>query len=157
MGIDLVEGRDLAVADGFVYKRTTQGFERTDVIYRRIDDDFLDPQAFRADSTLGIPGLMECYRAGRVALVNAPGTGVADDKVVYTYVPEMIRFYLTEDPLIPNVPTYLCFDDTQRQHVLEHLADLVVKPANEAGGYGLFIGPQSTKQQREGDCGTRPR
>ena len=112
MGIDLVEGRDLVVSDGFVYMRTTKGFERIDVLYRRIDDDFLDPQAFRADSMLGVPGLMDAYRAGRIALANAPGTGIADDKVVYAYVPQIIKYYLGEDAIIPNVPTYVCWDDS---------------------------------------------
>ncbi|MEM7313381.1 MAG: circularly permuted type 2 ATP-grasp protein [Planctomycetota bacterium] len=148
MGIDLVEGRDLVVQDGFVFMRTTQGFEKIDVLYRRIDDDFLDPDAFRADSMLGVRGLMESYRTGRVALANAPGTGVADDKVVYSYVPDMIKFYLAEEPLIPNVPTYLCFEDAQRQHVLENMENLVVKPVNESGGYGLLIGPNSTEAER---------
>ena len=150
MGIELVEGRDLVVRDGRVAMRTTQGFERVDVIYRRIDDDFLDPQAFRADSMLGVPGLMEVYRAGRVALANAPGTGVADDKVVYAYVPDIIRFYLSEEPVLPNVPTYLCWRDDDRRYVLEHLGELVVKAANESGGYGMLVGPHSTaEQQRE--------
>jgi uncharacterized circularly permuted ATP-grasp superfamily protein len=114
MGIDLVEGRDLVVSDGFVYMRTTKGFERIDVLYRRIDDDFLDPQAFRADSMLGVPGLMDAYRSGRIALANAPGTGVADDKVVYAYVPQIIKFFLGEDPIIPNVPTYVCCEESQK-------------------------------------------
>ena len=149
MGIDLVEGRDLVVSDGYVYMRTTQGFERLDVLYRRLDDDFLDPREFRADSLLGVPGLMEAYRSGRVALANAPGTGIADDKVLYAYVPQIIRFYTGEDPIIPNVPTYVCADAKQRDHVLKNLADLVVKPANESGGYGMLIGPHSTQQQRE--------
>jgi uncharacterized circularly permuted ATP-grasp superfamily protein len=148
MGIDLVEGRDLVVSDGFVYMRTTKGFERIDVIYRRIDDDFLDPKAFRADSMLGVPGLMEAYRAGRIALANAPGTGIADDKVVYAYVPEIIKYYLSEEPIIPNVPTFVCWDDTERQHVLENLDKLVVKPANESGGYGLLIGPRASEAER---------
>jgi len=149
MGIDLVEGRDLVVADGFLHMRTTKGFERVDVLYRRIDDDFLDSKAFRADSMLGVAGLMEAYRAGRVALANAPGTGVADDKVVYAYVPEMIKYYLSQDPIIPNVPTYLCWDDAQRSHVLQNLDSLVVKPANESGGYGMLIGPRSSAAERE--------
>jgi uncharacterized circularly permuted ATP-grasp superfamily protein len=143
MGIDLVEGRDLVVSDGFVYMRTTKGFERIDVLYRRIDDDFLDPRAFRKDSLLGVPGLMDAYRAGRIALANAPGTGIADDKVVYAYVPQVIKYYLSEDPIIPNVPTYVCCDDAQRRHVLANLDKLVVKPANESGGYGLMIGPRA--------------
>jgi uncharacterized circularly permuted ATP-grasp superfamily protein len=148
MGIDLVEGRDLVVANGFVYMRTTKGFERIDVLYRRIDDDFLDPQAFRSDSMLGVPGLMEAYRAGRIALANAPGTGIADDKVMYAYVPAAIRYYLDEDAIIPNVPTYVCWDDAQRSHVLANIDKLVVKPANESGGYGLMIGPRSSAEER---------
>ncbi len=149
MGIDLVEGRDLIVSGGFLHMRTTKGLERIDVLYRRIDDDFLDPTAFRADSMLGVAGLMDVYRAGRVALANAPGTGVADDKVVYAYVPQMIKYYLSQDAIIPNVPTYLCFDDAQRSHVLENLHNLVVKPANESGGYGMLIGPRSTRAEQE--------
>lgn len=148
MGIELVEGRDLAVKDGFVYMRTTRGFERVDVIYRRIDDDFLDPKAFRADSALGVPGLMDVYRRGHVALANAPGTGVADDKVIYAFVPEMIRFYLGEEPILPNVPTYVCEREEDRNYVLAHLDELVVKAANEAGGYGMLIGPHATADQR---------
>jgi uncharacterized circularly permuted ATP-grasp superfamily protein len=148
MGIDLVEGRDLVVSDGFVYMRTTKGFERIDVLYRRIDDDFLDPKIFREDSMLGVPGLMEAYRAGRIALANAPGTGIADDKVVYAYVPQIIRYYLGEDAIIPNVTTYVCWDDAQRQHVLANLDKLVVKPANESGGYGLMIGPSASAEER---------
>jgi uncharacterized circularly permuted ATP-grasp superfamily protein len=149
MGIDLVEGRDLVVSDGFLHMRTTKGLERIDVLYRRIDDDFLDPTTFRADSMLGVDGLMDVYRAGRVALANAPGTGVADDKVVYAYVPQMIKYYLAQEPIIPNVPTYLCFDDVQRSHVLANLDKLVVKPANESGGYGMLIGPRSTRVEQE--------
>ncbi len=149
MGVELVEGRDLVVSDGFVMMRTTQGLARVDVIYRRIDDDFMDPLAFREDSALGVPGLMEAYRAGRVALANAPGTGVADDKVVYAYVPDMIQYYLDEDAILPNVPTYLCWRDQDRQHVLGHLDELVVKSANESGGYGMLIGPAASKQERE--------
>jgi uncharacterized circularly permuted ATP-grasp superfamily protein len=149
LGIQLVEGRDLAVQDNIVYMRTTRGLRRVDVIYRRIDDDFLDPQAFRSDSLLGVPGIMEAYRAGNVALANAPGNGVADDKVVYAYVPDMIRYYLSEDAILPNVPTFLCWRDAERQHVLQNLEHLVVKAANEAGGYGMLVGPHSTAQQRE--------
>jgi uncharacterized circularly permuted ATP-grasp superfamily protein len=149
MGVELVEGHDLVVADGFVLMRTTQGFQRVDVIYRRIDDDFLDPQAFRPDSLLGIPGLMDVYRAGRVALANAPGTGVADDKVIYAYVPQIIRYYLAEDPVLPNVPTYMCWDDTQRRHILQNLDKLVVKTANDSGGYGMLIGPAASAAERE--------
>lgn len=149
MGVELVEGRDLVVVDGYVKMRTTRGFERVDVIYRRVDDDFIDPQAFRPDSMLGVPGLMQAYRAGRVALANAPGTGVADDKVVYAYVPKIIKYYLGERPIIPNVQTYLCWEDADRQHVLQNLDKLVVKAANESGGYGMLVGPHSTKAQQE--------
>jgi len=149
MGVELVEGRDLLVVDGLVMMRTTQGLQRVDVIYRRIDDDFLDPQVFRADSTLGISGLMEVYKAGRVAIANAPGTGVADDKVVYGYVPQIVQYYLGEDILLPNVQTYLCWDDEQRAYVLEHLDELVVKAANESGGYGMLIGPHSTRAEQQ--------
>ncbi len=149
MGVPLVEGRDLVVEDDAVWMRTTRGLRRVHVVYRRIDDDFLDPQAFRADSMLGVPGLVRAYRAGRVALANAPGNGVADDKVMYAYVPDMIRYYEGEDPIIPNVPTYLCLRDADRQHVLQHLDTLVVKAANEAGGYGMLVGPHSTAAERE--------
>ncbi len=148
MGIELVEGRDLVVHDGCVCMRTTSGFERVDVIYRRIDDDFLDPAAFRSDSTLGVPGLMDVYRAGHVALANAPGTGVADDKVVYACVPRIIRYYLAEDPILPNVPTHLCSEPESLPYVLDHLDELVVKAANESGGYGMLVGPHSTREQR---------
>lgn len=148
MGVELVEGRDLVVKDGFVYMRMTNGFQRVDVIYRRIDDDFIDPQVFRSDSMLGVPGLMDVYRSGRVALANAPGTGIADDKVIYAYVPELIKYYLDEEPILPNVPTYICARDDDRQHVLEHLDQLVVKSANEAGGYGMLVGPHSTKEEQ---------
>lgn len=148
MGIELVEGRDLVVKDGFVFMRTTDGFHRVDVIYRRIDDDFLDPQTFRPDSMLGVPGLIDVYRRGRVALANAPGTGVADDKVIYAFVPDMIRYYLGEEPILPNVPTYVCARENDRRYVLEHLDELVVKAANEAGGYGMLIGPHATENER---------
>ncbi len=148
MGVELVEGRDLVVADGHVLMRTTKGFERVDVLYRRLDDDFLDPLAFRPDSMLGVPGLMEVYKAGRVALANAPGTGIADDKVIYAYVPKIIKYYLGEDSIISNVPTYVCFEPKDRQYVLEHLDQLVVKAANESGGYGMLVGPHSTAEQQ---------
>jgi uncharacterized circularly permuted ATP-grasp superfamily protein len=148
MGVQLVEGPDLEVKDGFVHMRTTQGLKPVDVIYRRIDDDFLDPLTFRPDSMLGVPGLMEAYRAGHVAIANAPGCGVADDKVVYTFVPKMIRYYLDQDPILPNVPTFLCWIEEQREHVLQNLDSLVVKAANEAGGYGMLIGPASTEAMR---------
>ncbi len=144
MGVELVQGSDLVVFDGFVWMRTTKGFEHVDVIYRRVDDDFLDPEAFRADSMLGVPGLMEVYKAGHVALANAPGTGVADDKVVYAYVPRIIKYYLGEEIILPNVPTYICAEPDGLAYVLEHLPELVVKAANESGGYGMLIGPHST-------------
>jgi uncharacterized circularly permuted ATP-grasp superfamily protein len=149
MGIELVEGRDLIIDDGFVCMRTTKGFERVDVIYRRIDDDFLDPKCFRPDSMLGVPGLMEVYQAGNVALANAPGGGVADDKVVYAFVPKIVKYYLGEDIILPNVPTYICSNPDDLKYVLEHLGELVVKAANESGGYGMLVGPHATKQQRE--------
>jgi uncharacterized circularly permuted ATP-grasp superfamily protein len=149
MGVELVEGRDLVVMDGFVHARTTKGFERVDVIYRRINDDFLDPTVFQPESMLGVPGLMDVYKAGRVALVNAPGTCVADDKVVCSFVPQIIKYYLGEDIIVPNVPTYMCWEDTDRKYVLEHLDELVVKEANQSGGYGMLIGPHSTKAERE--------
>ena len=149
MGVELVEGRDLVVMDGFVHARTTKGFERVDVIYRRINDDFLDPTVFQPESMLGVPGLMDVYKAGRVALVNAPGTCVADDKVVCSFVPEIIKYYLGEDIIVPNVPTYMCWEDTDRKYVLEHLDELVVKEANQSGGYGMLIGPHSTIAERE--------
>ncbi|MEP7351855.1 MAG: circularly permuted type 2 ATP-grasp protein [Acidobacteriota bacterium] len=149
MGIPLVEGRDLTVSSGAVWMRTTRGLRKVDVIYRRIDDDFLDPTSFRKDSMLGVPGIMDVFRSGNVALANAPGNGVADDKVVYAYVPDMIKYYMDQDPILPNVPTFLCWRDQDRQHVLQNLDKLVVKAANEAGGYGMLVGPHSTKQQRE--------
>jgi uncharacterized circularly permuted ATP-grasp superfamily protein len=148
MGVELVEPRDLTVRDGFVWMRTTRGLSRVDVIYRRIDDTFIDPLVFRPDSMLGIPGIMSVVRAGRVSLANAPGTGVADDKVVYAYVPAIIRYYLGEDQVLPNVPTFLCFDDKQRNHVLANLDKLVVKAANESGGYGMLMGPQASPAER---------
>ena len=148
MGIELVEGRDLAVVDGYLQMRTTKGLQRVDVLYRRIDDDFLDPETFRADSALGVAGLMEVYQAGRVAIANAPGTGIADDKVIYAYVPQMIRYYLGEEPLLSNVPTYLCWQPEDMAYVLDHLEELVVKCANEAGGYGMLVGPHSTAAER---------
>ncbi len=149
MGIPLVEGRDLVVENGKVWMRTTMGLRQVDVIYRRIDDDFLDPKAFREDSLLGVPGIMDAFRQGSVALANAPGNGVADDKVVYAYVPDMIKYYLGEDAILPNVPTYLCWRDADRQHVLQNLDKLVVKAANEAGGYGMLVGPHATVKERE--------
>jgi uncharacterized circularly permuted ATP-grasp superfamily protein len=149
MGISLVEGRDLLVHDNFVYMRTTAGLERVDVIYRRVDDDFLDPLVFRPDSILGVPGLFNAYRAGNVTLANAVGTGVADDKAIYAYVPDIIRYYLAEDPIIDNVETFILTDDQQRQHVLANLERLVVKAVGESGGYDMLIGPHSTAAERE--------
>jgi uncharacterized circularly permuted ATP-grasp superfamily protein len=149
MGVELVQGSDLVVADGYVHMRTTRGLKRVDVIYRRIDDDFLDPRTFRADSCVGVPGLMDVYRAGRVALANAPGTGIADDKAVYAYVPQMIKYYLGEDIKLPNVPTFICAEEKQRQHVLANLDKLVIKPTNESGGYGIMLGPRATPEERE--------
>jgi uncharacterized circularly permuted ATP-grasp superfamily protein len=149
MGIELVEGRDLMVHDNIVYMRTTAGLKRVDVIYRRVDDDFLDPLCFRRDSNLGVPGLFNAYRAGSVGLANAVGTGIADDKAVYAYVPAIIRYYLGEEPILPNVPTYLLTDHSQRSYVLEHMDELVVKAVGESGGYGMLIGPHSTAEQRE--------
>jgi uncharacterized circularly permuted ATP-grasp superfamily protein len=149
MGVELVEGRDLVVVDGYLQMRTTKGLRRVDVVYRRVDDDFLDPSVFRPDSLLGVKGLVEVYRQGRVALANAPGTGVADDKVVYAYVPDMIRYYLGEEPLLSNVPTYLCWRDNDRDYVLKNLENLVVKAANESGGYGMLVGPKATNEERE--------
>jgi uncharacterized circularly permuted ATP-grasp superfamily protein len=148
IGAELVEGDDLVVQeDDCVYMRTIDGLEKVDVIYRRIDDRFLDPEVFRKDSLLGAPGLLRAWKAGNVALANAPGSGVADDKVVYAYVPQMIRYYLNEEPLLPNVPTYLCSDSDQLDYVLEHLSELVVKPANESGGYGMLVGPHSSEEE----------
>jgi len=149
MGIEVVEGRDLLVHDNIVYMRTTAGLRRVDVIYRRVDDDFLDPLTFRPDSILGVAGLFNAYRAGNVALANAIGTGIADDKALYAYVPAIIRYYLDQEPILPNVETYLLSDASQRQYVLEHLDELVVKAVGESGGYGMLIGPHSTAEQRD--------
>jgi uncharacterized circularly permuted ATP-grasp superfamily protein len=149
MGIELVEGRDLFVHDNVVYMRTTSGPQRVDVIYRRVDDDFVDPLAFRRDSQLGVAGLFNAYRTGTVSLANAIGTGVADDKAIYAYVPAIIRFYLSEEPILPNVETFLLTNPTHRQHVLQNLASLVVKAVGESGGYGMLIGPHSTAAERE--------
>jgi uncharacterized circularly permuted ATP-grasp superfamily protein len=148
MGIELVEGRDLIVHDNIVYMRTTGGLKRIDVIYRRIDDDYLDPLAFQRGSTLGVAGLLNAYRSGNVALANAIGTGVADDKAIYTYVPAIIRYYLGEEAILPNVETHLLSDETQRKYALEHLDELVIKAVGESGGYGMLIGPYSTAVQR---------
>lgn len=147
MGVELLEGQDLFVQDQNVYMRTTRGPQRVHVIYRRVDDDFLDPLAFRPDSMLGVPGLFDAYRAGRVTLANAIGTGVADDKSVYPYVPDMIRFYLAEEPILNNVPTWVCRREDDLKHVLAHLPDLVVKEVHGAGGYGMLVGPTSTRAE----------
>ncbi|ANQ84681.1 hypothetical protein dqs_1637 [Azoarcus olearius] len=149
MGVELVEGQDMFVKDDQVYMRTTQGPQRVDVIYRRVDDDFLDPQAFRSDSVLGVPGILKAYQAGRVTLSNAIGSGVADDKSIYPYVPEMIRFYLGEEPILHNVPTYMCRKKDDLAYVLDHLAELVVKEVHGAGGYGMLVGPASTRAEIE--------
>jgi len=149
MGIELVEGSDLVVSDGYVFMRTTKGFEKVDVIYRRIDDTFLDPKAFNPNSMLGVPGIMEVYKAGHVALANAPGTGIADDKVIYAYVPNIIKYYTGEDPILPNVPTYVCWEEKEMKHVLGNLDKFVVKAANESGGYGMLVGPHASRSERE--------
>jgi uncharacterized circularly permuted ATP-grasp superfamily protein len=149
MGIELVEGRDLLVHDNVVYMRTTAGLRRVDVIYRRVDDDFMDPLCFRTDSSLGVPGIFNAYRAGNVTLANAIGTGIADDKAMYAYVPAIIRYYLDQEAILPNVETYLLTDDSQRKYVMEHFGELVVKAVGESGGYGMLIGPHSTEAQRE--------
>ena len=148
MGVELVEGRDLTVRDNFIYMRTVGGLRRVDVIYRRIDDDFLDPLCFRPDSTLGIAGVMNALRMGHVSIVNAPGAGVADDKAIYPYVPDMIKFYMDQEPILPNVRTYICDNHDDCKYVLENLDKLVVKSTNESGGYGMLIGHQSTKKEQ---------
>jgi len=149
MGAELVQGSDLVVENDHVFMKTINGLSPVDVIYRRIDDLFLDPDAFNKDSMLGVKGLMKAWLKGNVGLANAPGAGVADDKVIYTYVPEIIRYYLDEDPILPNVPSYICSDKAQLQHVLQNLDKLVVKPANESGGYGMLMGPQASKKERD--------
>jgi uncharacterized circularly permuted ATP-grasp superfamily protein len=148
MGVELVEGQDLVVSDGFVHMLTTKGLKRIDVLYRRIDDDFIDPTVFRPDSMLGVKGLIDVYKACRLAMANAPGIGIADDKVIYAYVPEIIKYYMGEEAILPNVPTYICRDDKDREYVLSHLDELVVKAANEAGGYGMMIGPHASDAER---------
>jgi uncharacterized circularly permuted ATP-grasp superfamily protein len=149
MGIELVEGRDLLIDQNRVFMRTTRGPKRVDVIYRRIDDDFLDPLTFRSDTSLGVPGLVNAYRAGKVALANSIGTGVADDKAIYPFVPDMIRYYLKQDPILPNVETFRAVEPSHLSHILANLEKLVVKKVNESGGYGMLVGPASTAQQRE--------
>jgi uncharacterized circularly permuted ATP-grasp superfamily protein len=149
MGAELVEGRDLVVKNDFVYKITTKGLERVDVIYRRVDDDFIDPLVFRKDSMLGTPGLFNAYRKGNVVLVNAPGTGVADDKAVYAYIPRIVKYYLGEDIKLPNVQTYICDEPDERQYVIENIEKLVIKQTDASGGYGMLIGPKSTKNEQQ--------
>nr|WP_044129708.1 circularly permuted type 2 ATP-grasp protein [Rudanella lutea] len=149
MGVELVDARDLVVSGGYVKMRTTKGFQIVDVIYRRIDDTFLDPQTFNPESLIGVPGLFDVYKKGRVALANAPGTGVADDKVIYAYVPRIVKYYLGEDPIIPNVRTYICGETEDCEYVLDNIAQLVVKEANEAGGYGMLIGPKATTEDHD--------
>ncbi len=149
MGEELVEGQDLVVMDGFVYMRTTQGFERVHAIYRRIDDEYLDPTVFNPDSLLGVPGIMGSYREGKVALANAPGAGIADDKAIYSFVPKIIKYYTGEDAILQNVPTYVCEDEKQRQHVIDNIEKFVVKTAHGSGGYGMLIGPFSTRKEQK--------
>ena len=149
MGVELVEGQDLYVEGDFCYMRTTRGPQRVDVIYRRIDDSFLDPLCFRPDSMLGVPGLMNVYRSGGIAIASAPGAGVADDKAIYTFVPEMVRFYLGEEPILHNVPTWQCAKSDDCRHVLANLKDLVVKEVHGSGGYGMLIGPRATQSELE--------
>jgi uncharacterized circularly permuted ATP-grasp superfamily protein len=149
MGIELVEGRDLLVHDNVVYMRTTAGLRRVDVIYRRVDDDFIDPLGFRTDSRLGVPGLFNAYRAGNVTMANAPGTGVADDKAIYAYVPRIIKYYLGQDPILDNIETFVLTDKVQRDHVLAHIGEMVVKAVGESGGYGMLIGPHSSVEQQD--------
>jgi uncharacterized circularly permuted ATP-grasp superfamily protein len=154
MGAELVEGSDLFAEDDCIYMRTVEGPQRVDVVYRRIDDDFIDPETFRADSVLGVPGLIAAWKAGNVAIANAPGCGVADDKVIYAFVPDMIRYYLKEEPLIDNVKTFLCMRDEEKDYVLNNIDKLVVKPANESGGYGILVGPHASKAERS-ECARR--
>ena len=149
MGIEIVEGRDLTVRDARVFMRTTKGLKPVHVIYRRLDDDFLDPTVFRRDSQLGVPGLIHAYRSGNVSLANSLGTGIADDKVMYYFVPKMIKYYLGEEPILPNVPTYLASEDSDRKYIVENLDKLVVKAANESGGYGMLMGPKASQKERD--------
>lgn len=149
MGVPLVEGRDLVVQDEKVYMRTTSGFEQVHTIYRRIDDEYLDPSVFKEDSLLGVRGLFNCYLKGNVALANAPGTGIADDKAIYTYTPKIIKYYLDEEPILPIIETYICSDEAQRKHVLSNISNMVVKQVNMSGGYGMLIGSKSTKKEQE--------
>lgn len=153
MGVELVEGQDLVVSEGYVHMLTTKGLKRVDVLYRRLDDDFIDPLVFRPDSLLGVPGLIGVYKAGRIAMANAPGTGIADDKVIYAYIPKVIKYYTGEEPILPNVPTFICRDDGDRAYVLDHLDELVVKAANESGGYGMLVGPHASQAERDSFAG----
>ena len=146
MGVELVEGSDLRVIDGKVKMRTTRGYEAIDVLYRRVDDDYLDPLTFRPDSTLGVPGIMDVYRAGNITIANAPGTGIADDKAIYSYMPEIVEFYTGRKPLLENVPTYRCSEPDTLKYVLENLADLVVKEVHGSGGYGMLVGPTASRR-----------
>ncbi len=149
MGVELVEGQDLVVVDGYLNMKTTQGLTRVDVLYRRIDDNFLDPLTFDPSSVLGVPGLFDVYRAGNVTIVNAPGAGIADDKAIYSYIPEIIEFYMGRPPILRNVPTYNCRKPDQLKYVLDNLAELVVKETHGSGGYGMLVGPTATKEQIE--------
>ena len=149
MGIEIVEGRDLVVSESRVFMRTTKGTQPVHVMYRRIDDDFLDPTVFRRDSMLGVPGLVHAYRAGHVSLANSIGTGIADDKVMYYFVPRMIKYYLDQEPILPNVPTYLASEEADKKYILENLPNLVVKTANESGGYGMLMGPKAAAKEIE--------
>ncbi len=152
MGVELVQGTDLVVDGGYVCMRTTKGLKRVDVIYRRVNDEYIDPLAFQPDSVLGVPGLINVYRAGRVALANAPGTGIADDKAVYAFVPQIIKYYLGEDAILANVPSFVCGDPKQCDHVIANIDKLVIKPANESGGYGILLGPRATRDERDNYC-----
>lgn len=149
MGVELLEGSDLVVENNFVYMKTTRGLKKIDVLYRRIDDDFLDPKIFRKDSLLGVPGIIDAYKAGNIAFANAPGTGIADDKAIYSYAPNIIKYYLNEDPIIPNVPTYICSESKNMDYVIKNIENMVVKTVDGAGGYGMLIGPKSTKRQQK--------
>jgi uncharacterized circularly permuted ATP-grasp superfamily protein len=148
MGVELVEGSDLRVIDGKVAMRTTRGYQAIDVLYRRVDDDYLDPLSFRPDSTLGVPGIMDVYRAGNITIANAPGTGIADDKAIYSYMPEIVEFYTGQKPILENVPTYRCSEADTLQYVLDNLAELVVKEVHGSGGYGMLVGPAASKRER---------
>ena len=149
MGVELVEGQDLRVVDGHVAMRTTEGYKQIDVLYRRVDDAFLDPLTFRPDSALGVPGIMDVYRAGNITIANAPGTGIADDKAIYSYMPEIVEFYTGRKAILGNIPTWRCSEPDSLKYVLEHLDELVVKEVHGSGGYGMLVGPAATKKERE--------